>query len=93
MSCCPRRDRPRLLLASVLGMRAGDIRALRWGSRDWRAREVRYTHAKTGNLVRLPLPEKVKLALADYLSKERPKNPNDTYFCTIVRPMTASRTP
>lgn len=77
---CPRRDRAMLLLASVLGMRAGDIRALRLGSLDWRAREVRFGQAKTGNPVRLPLPEEVMLALADYLSNERPKNPDDHVF-------------
>ncbi|NVM98495.1 tyrosine-type recombinase/integrase [Arthrobacter sp. SDTb3-6] len=77
---CPRRDRAMLLLASVLGMRAGDIRALRLGSLDWRAREVRFTQAKTGNPVRLPLPEEVMLALADYLRNERPKNPNEHVF-------------
>ena len=77
---CPRRDRAMLLLASVLGMRAGDIRALRLGSLDWRAHEVRFTQAKTGNPVRLPLPEEVVLVLADYLRNERPKNPNDHVF-------------
>ena len=75
-----RRDRAMLLLASVLGMRAGDIRALRLGNLDWRAREVRFTQVKTGNRVRLPLPDEVMLALADYLRNERPKNPNDHVF-------------
>lgn len=77
---CPKRDRAMLLLASVLGMRAGDIRALRLGSLDWRALEIRFTQAKTGNPVRLPLPEEVILALADYLRNERPKNPDDHVF-------------
>lgn len=77
---CPKRDRAMLLLASVLGMRAGDIRALRLGYLDWRAREVRFTQAKTGNPVRLPLPEEVMLALADYLRNERPKNSDDHVF-------------
>lgn len=75
-----RRDRAMLLLASVLGMRAGDIRALRLGNIDWRAREVRFTQAKTGSSVRLSLPDEVMLAHADYLRRERPENPNDHVF-------------
>lgn len=77
---CPKRDRAMLLLGSVLGMRAGDIRALRPGSPDWRAHEVRFTQAKPGNPVRLPLPDEVMFALADYLRNERPKNPNEHVF-------------
>jgi integrase/recombinase XerD len=77
---CQRRDRAMLLLASVLGMRAGDIRALRLGNIDGRVREVRFTQAKTGNPVRLPLPDEVMLALADYLRNERPENANDHVF-------------
>lgn len=77
---CPRRDRAMLLLASVLGMRAGDIRALRLGDIDWRAREVRFTQAKTGRSVRLPLPEEVLLAVADYLRGERPQIVDDHVF-------------
>lgn len=77
---CPRRDRAMLLLASVLGMRAGDIRALRLGNINWRAQEVRFTQTKTGNPVRLPLPDEVMLALADYLRNERPQNANDHVF-------------
>lgn len=77
---CPRRDRAMLLLASVLGMRAGDVRALRLGNIDWRAHEVRFTQAKTGNPVRLPLPDEVMLAMADYLRNERPDNTDDHVF-------------
>ena len=77
---CPKRDRAMLLLASVLGMRAGDIRALRLESLDWRAHEIRFMQAKTGDPVKLPLPEEVMLALADYLRNERPTNPDDHVF-------------
>lgn len=77
---CPRRDRAMLLLASVLGLRAGDIRALRLEDIDWRAREVRFTQAKTGRPVRLPLPGEVILALADYLRSERPDSGDDHVF-------------
>lgn len=77
---CPRRDRAMMLLASVLGLRAGDIRALRLRDIDWRARELRFTQAKTGSPVRLPLPDEVMLALADYLRSERPDIGDDHVF-------------
>jgi integrase/recombinase XerD len=77
---CPKRDRAMLLLAAVLGMRAGDIRALRLEDIDWRAPEVRFTQSKTGRPVRLPLPDEVTLALADYLRNERPQSVNDHVF-------------
>lgn len=77
---CPRRDRAMLLLASVLGLRAGDIRALRLRNIDWRACELSFTQAKTGRPVRLPLPDEVMLALADYLRSERPDSGDDHVF-------------
>lgn len=77
---CPRRDRAMLLLASVLGMRAGDLRALGLANIDWRAHEVNFIQAKTGIPVRLPLPEEVMLALADYLRNERPAHATDHVF-------------
>lgn len=76
----PRRDRAMLLLASVLGLRAGDIRTLRLRDIDWRAREVSFTQTKTGRPVRLPLPDEVRLALADYLRSERPDSGDDHVF-------------
>ena len=77
---CPKRDRAMLLLAAVLGMRAGDIRALRLEDIDWRAPEVRFTQSKTGCPVRLPIPDEVMLALADYLRNERPQSVNKHLF-------------
>jgi integrase len=77
---CPRRDRAMLLLASVLGVRAGDLRALRLADIDWRAHEIKFVQAKTGTPVRLPLPEEVMLALADYLRNQRPAHATDHVF-------------
>ena len=77
---CPRRDRAMLLLASVLGLRAGDIRALRLENIDWRARQVKFTQPKTGHPVRLPLPDEVGLALADYLRNEKPESGDNHVF-------------
>ena len=77
---CPKRDRAMLLLAAVLGLRAGDIRALRLGDIDWRAHEVSFTQSKTNRPVRLPLPDEIMLAVADYLRCERPDSVDDHVF-------------
>lgn len=77
---CPRRDRAMLLLAAVLGIRAGDLRALRLSSIDWRGREIRFAQTKTGHRVRLPLPDEVMLAVADYLRNERPQSTDNHVF-------------
>ncbi len=77
---CPKRDRAMLLVASILGLRAGDIRALRLSHIDWRARQISFTQSKTGRPARLPLPDEVLFALVDYLRNERPKGGDDHVF-------------
>ena len=63
----PRRDRAMMLLASVLGMRAGDIKALRLSDIDWRAKTVSFARRKTQVANALHMPEDVWLAVADYI--------------------------
>lgn len=75
-----KRDRAMILVASVLGMRAGDLRGLRMSNIDWRTPELRFIQPKTGNPVTLPLPDEVMLALADYLQNERPPSPDHHVF-------------
>lgn len=77
---CPKRDRAMLLLSSILGLRAGELRGLCLGDIDWRGREVSITQSKTGHHLRLPLPEEVMLAVADYLRNERPQSPDEHVF-------------
>ncbi len=79
-SQCPKRNRAMLLLAAVLGIRAGDIRALRLDNIDWRTRQIRFAQSKTDHPVTLPLPDEVMLALADYLRNERPKSDDKHVF-------------
>lgn len=75
-----KRDRAMLLLASILGLRAGEIRGLRMENIDWHSREIRFVQPKTENPVRLPLPEEVMLALLDYLRSERPESADSHVF-------------
>ena len=82
----PKRDRAMMLLASVLGMRAGDIKALRLQDIDWRAKTVSFVQGKTQVAHALPMPEEVWLAVADYIRDERPGIDDDRLFITANAP-------
>jgi integrase/recombinase XerD len=79
---CPtgKRDYAILLLASRLGLRAGDIRDLRLDQLDWDRSRVRIIQSKTGMPLELPLPEDVGQALIDYLRYGRPESPHREVF-------------
>ena len=53
----PLRDRAVLLLASLLGLRSGDIKGLRFGQIDWANRRLSLAQHKTGRRLDLPLPD------------------------------------
>jgi site-specific recombinase XerD len=61
-----RRDYAILLLMARLGLRAVEIARIQLGDIDWRAGEIE-VRGKAGRRDRLPLPEDVGQALADYL--------------------------
>ncbi|MFQ5732129.1 MAG: site-specific integrase [Planctomycetaceae bacterium] len=68
-----KRDYTILLLAARLGMRAGDIRALRLEQLDWDRACIHLVQSKTGVPLDLPLPDDVAEALIDYLRHGRPQ--------------------
>jgi site-specific recombinase XerD len=67
-----RRDFAVLLLAAGLGLRAGEIAALRLDDLDWRGERLSVRQFKNQHLLELPLPRPLVEALADYLRHERP---------------------
>lgn len=67
------RDHAILLLLSRLGLRAGEVAALRVPDVDWREGCLRIQPGKTGRERRLPLPQEVGTALVQAL-KGRPAN-------------------
>ena len=89
----PRRDRAMMLLASVLGMRAGDTEALRLSDIDWRAKTVSFVQRKTQVTNTLHMPEEVWLAVADYIRCERPDVDGDRVFVTACAPRHATGPP
>lgn len=68
-----RRDYLILLLAVQLGMRAGDIRQLKFNNIKWSRNTVEFVQQKTNNPIQLPVTEEFKYALADYMKNSRPK--------------------
>lgn len=71
------RDRAVLLFLARLGLRAGDITAMRIDDIDWLDGTFR-VQGKGRTEVRLPLPQEVGDALLAYLKTARPKVPSRT---------------
>jgi integrase/recombinase XerD len=79
------RDRAILLLASRLGLRAGDIAALRFSDFDWEEACLRVS-GKSRCEVRLPIPQDVGEAILAYLEDERPGTAGQHAFVKAVAP-------
>ena len=69
----PLRDRAVMLLASLLGLRSGDIKGLRFDQIDWANRRLSLLQHKTGRRLDLPLLDECALAIIDYWKNERPE--------------------
>jgi site-specific recombinase XerD len=67
-----KRDYAILLLASRLGMRAGDICGLSFKNLKWEHDEIELIQEKTQEKILLPLLPEVGLAIIDYLKYGRP---------------------
>lgn len=75
-----RRDYAMLLLATRLGMRAGDIALLCKDNVDFKGKSITFVQQKTGIEIRLPLIREVESALLDYLHNARPEVDEDRIF-------------
>lgn len=82
-----RRDYAILLLLSRLGLRGGEVAGLELDDVDWRAAEV-VIRGKGSRVDRLPLPDDVGEALADYLRRGRPRGFGRAVFLTACAPLT-----
>jgi integrase/recombinase XerD len=75
-----RRDYLILLLAFQLGLRAGDIRQLKFKDIKWSRSTVEFVQQKTNAPLQLPLTEEFKYAVADYMKNSRPEVDNPHIF-------------
>ena len=89
----PRRDRAMMLLASVLGMRAGDTEAPGLSDIGRRARAAPFARRKTQVANAPRMPEEVWLAVAGHVRCERPDVDGDRVFVTACAPRHATGPP
>lgn len=81
-----KRDLAFMMLASVVGMRAGDIKGLTFGQISWSEGSVSFPQQKTGKRMVLPLTEECLLALVDYIANERPASAGEHIFLRSKAP-------
>lgn len=67
-----KRDYAMIVLACVLGLRIGDIKALRFSNFDWNDKKLSLIQHKTHKPLTLPLPDAVGWAVIDYIKNGRP---------------------
>jgi integrase/recombinase XerD len=83
-----KRDYAMLLLASRLGMRAGDICSLSFENLKWEHNEIELIQEKTQKKILLPMLPEVGSAIIDYLKYGRPITDSTTIFVRHTCPIT-----
>jgi len=81
-----RRDHAVLVVLARLGLRAGEVAALRLDDIDWRAGQLR-VNGKPRRQERLPLPSDVGEAIAAYLQRGRPRVATRAVFVRAIAPL------
>jgi site-specific recombinase XerD len=82
------RDYAIVLMLSRLGLRAGEVAGVTLDDLDWRLGEL-VIRGKRSRIDRLPLPAEVGEALAEYLSRGRPRGFGRTVFLRVQAPLGA----
>jgi integrase len=81
-----KRDYAMILLAVILGMRAGDICALRFKNLDWNRRLITYVQQKTNKTNTLPILPEIGEAIINYLKSGRLESDCDYIFIRHIQP-------
>lgn len=75
-----KRDYAILLIASRYGMRACDIKNLKFENIDWQEEKLSFVQSKTGVPLTLPLFEDIGWSIIDYIDNGRPGSSNEHIF-------------
>jgi site-specific recombinase XerD len=81
-----KRDYAMALLAVILGMRVGDICALRFKDFDWNRKLITYVQQKTNKTNTLPILPEIGEAVIDYLKNGRLESDCDNVFVRHISP-------
>ncbi|MHC1747334.1 MAG: tyrosine-type recombinase/integrase [Cellulosilyticaceae bacterium] len=81
-----KRDYAIILLASRLGIRAGDIAALKLSNLNFEEDRIHFIQRKTGNNTDLIMLPEIKIALQDYILNERPDSTLGSVFLSSCAP-------
>ena len=81
-----RRSYAIVLLASRLGMRAGDIARLTFDNINFNCESINIIQKKTGKPLSLPLLPEVRQAIEDYIQHARPNVKNNYLFIRVHAP-------
>ncbi|KNY29049.1 site-specific integrase [Pseudobacteroides cellulosolvens] len=81
-----KRDYAMILLAVILGMRVGDICALKFMNLDWKAKLITFVQQKTGKSNALPILPEIGDAIIDYLKNGRIDTDCDNVFVKHIHP-------
>ena len=82
-----KRDYAIVLLICRLGLRAVDVKRLRFADLDWAGNQVSVVQAKTGRRVGLPLLKDVGWAIIDYVRDGRPSSDCPQVFLRHTAPI------
>lgn len=85
-SAVGKRDYAMILLAVMLGMRAGDICTLRFSNFDWKRKVITYVQQKTKKTNTLPILPEIGEAIIDYLKNGRLESDCDFLFIKHISP-------
>ena len=80
------RDAAIVIVGLSCGIRACDLIRLKLSDIDWDNETIQFKQSKTGNLVCLPLTERVGNAVFRYITEERPKVCSDYLFLRSFAP-------
>jgi len=80
------RDAAIVIVGLSCGIRACDLIKLRLSDINWDSETIQFKQSKTGNMVCLPLTERVGNALFRYITEERPKVDSSYLFLRSFAP-------
>lgn len=81
-----KRDYAILVLAAKLGIRAGDIKSLRFSNFDWDKWQINFIQQKTGKPAEFDITDEIADAVIDYLKYGRPESVDDRIFLRHTAP-------